>query len=111
MLRRVKNDLFDIASRIKEIDDGYFIVYNTEKERFEVHNEKQVINTLCLIVPYERLDIRTLELVRKTNISRVSDILSEIEKENARMEREKEKREKEERIANIERFLKEGKKW
>jgi hypothetical protein len=35
---KIENDLFDICNRIKEIDDGYFIIYDTEKDRFEVHS-------------------------------------------------------------------------
>lgn len=112
MLERVKNDLFNIASRIKEIDDGYFIVFNRKRKRFEVHNEKQARDTLCLIVPYDRLDIRTLELTRKTSITRVSDLLDEMENNNIRQEKEKEKIDREKRLDKIERILKEGnKKW
>lgn len=38
---RIENDALDIAARLKEIDDGYFIVYNGYFKRLEVHNKKQ----------------------------------------------------------------------
>lgn len=34
----VKNDLFGICKRIKQIDKGYFIVYSYKLRRFEIHN-------------------------------------------------------------------------
>ena len=48
---RIENDALDIAARLKEIDDGYFIVYNGYFKRLEVHNKKQGKNTFCLVVP------------------------------------------------------------
>ena len=42
---RIENDALDIAARLKEIDDGYFIVYNGYFKRLEVHNKKQGKNT------------------------------------------------------------------
>ena len=37
----IKEDLFDIVNRLKEIDDGYFVLYDLKKCRYEVHNKKQ----------------------------------------------------------------------
>ena len=42
---RIENDALDIAARLKEIDDGYFIVYNGYFKRLEVHNKKQGKNS------------------------------------------------------------------
>lgn len=85
----VKNDLYDIAKRLKEIDDGYFIFYNYRKGRYEVHSTKQVGSSLALVVPYNTLDGRTLTLVRRTSIERMDKIMEENRRKNARIERDR----------------------
>lgn len=76
-------DLFNISARLKEIDKGYFVVYSYKKKRFEVHNRLQRGGSFCLAVPYDRLDARTVELVRKTRAERTEQLLAEAEKHNA----------------------------
>lgn len=85
---RIENDVFDIASRIKEIDNGYFIMYNRTKKRFEVHNERQK-PTLALTLPFGELDFRTVDYVLKTRISRIDEIVKEIDANNDRIEKNK----------------------
>lgn len=80
----VEWDLYDIASRIKQIDDGYFIFYSYKRKKYEIHNSHQRGNTLSLILPFDKLDARALDLVRQTSRERASEYLKEIEKENER---------------------------
>ena len=79
----VVNDLYDIAKRIKEIDEQYFTFYSYEKKRYEIHHRGQVGNTLALVVPYDKLDGRTLLLVQRTRRERMDEILRETEAHNA----------------------------
>lgn len=79
----IANDLFDIASRLKEIDDGYFVCYNRKASRYEVHNNRQKGSTFCLAVPYDALDARTVELVRKTRVENACKLLEEMERANS----------------------------
>lgn len=65
-MRPVTDDVFFIASRLKETDPSYFVVYNLLKSRYEVHSKEQRGNTLCFVVPYDRLDARTLEYAKRT---------------------------------------------
>lgn len=88
----VKNDLYDIAKRLKEIDDGYFIFFNYRKKRYEIHSTKQVGSSLALVVPYNVLDGRTLTLVRQTSIERMDRIMEENRRKNARIERDRVKK-------------------
>ena len=81
----VEWDLYDIASRLREIDDGQFIFYSYKTKRYEIHNRRQRGSTLALILPYDKLDARALNLVRRTSCERASDYLKEIERENARV--------------------------
>lgn len=84
----IENDVLDIAARLKEIDDDYFVVYNGLSRRLEVHNKKQGVNTFCLVVPSNRLNARTVDLVRKTRVENSEKLLREIDEHNERIERE-----------------------
>ncbi|MBO5224213.1 MAG: hypothetical protein J6C23_06860 [Clostridia bacterium] len=85
----VTDDLYSIAGRLKEIDDGYFIYYSYKDRRFEVHNKNQRGRTLSLVLPYKRLDERTVRLVQKTRSERVDSLIRQMEEENERAERER----------------------
>ena len=84
----ITNDLFDVASRLKEIDVGYQIYYNKQLGRFEVHNRFQHGNTLSVVVPFDRLDARTVELVQKTRVENIKTLLAEMEKANEQAEKD-----------------------
>ncbi len=85
----VTNDLYSIADRIKEIDDGYFIYYSYKNRRYEVHNKNQRGRTLSLVLPYKRLDERSVRLVRETRSERMESLIRQMEEENERIDRER----------------------
>ncbi len=87
-LFEISQDLFSIASRIKEIDSAYTIFYNKKLCRYEVHNEKQRGNTLCFVVPFDDLDARTLEMVYATRVQNAEKLLQEIEQHNEKIEKD-----------------------
>ena len=62
----VTDDLYFIASRLKELDASYYVVYNTARGRYEVHSDAQKGSTLCFVVPYNELDARTLAYAART---------------------------------------------
>ena len=78
----IENDVYNIAKRIKYIDRDYFIMYNTSKENYEIHNSSQQGSTYCVTIPYNTLDERTLDFVYKTQSKNIEEILCEIENEN-----------------------------
>lgn len=82
---KIEEDVFGIVDRLKGIDDGYFVVFDTKKQSFEVHNEKQS-NTYCLTIPYDCLDSRTLQLVNMTNIQHIDNIVEDIDRNNMKVE-------------------------
>lgn len=86
MLIPIENDLFDISSRLREIDGDYFIVYNTRRGCYEVHHKGQREGTFCLTVPYGELDSRTVELVKSTRREYMDNVIREIERNNAKLE-------------------------
>ncbi len=83
----VTGDLYDIADRLKEIDPDYFVFYSYVKHRYEVHVRGQKGGTFALAVPYDKLDERTLRLVRRSRRERADEYLAELERENARLKR------------------------
>lgn len=80
----ITNDLFDIAWRLRAVNDDYRVYYNTEKNRYEVHDFKK--NTLQFVVPYDELDARTVEYARYSRVENAERIFAEIERHNAKLE-------------------------
>ena len=80
----ITNDLFDIAWRLRAVNDNYLVYYNVEKQRFEVHNSNK--NTLEFVVPYDELDARTVEYARYSRVENAEKIFAEIEKHNAKLQ-------------------------
>ncbi|MBQ9791098.1 MAG: hypothetical protein IJW28_00770 [Clostridia bacterium] len=81
----INNDLYNISNRIKLIDKDYFIVYNFQNNKFEIHNYKNARNTYSLTIPYSVLDNRTIDYVQKTHISNIDKILNEMENNNQKL--------------------------
>ncbi len=74
----INSDLFGITDRLKSVDEGYFVLYNKASSRFEVHNSKNKGDTLCVVVPYESLDARTVSHVKRTRAERVEQLMKEL---------------------------------
>lgn len=82
--RIIEDDLFGVCRRLKSIDDGYYVFRNYKTGKFEVHNRKDA-RSLCLVLPYETLDERTVSRVLYTRAERLAKIESAIERANARI--------------------------
>ena len=79
---KICGDVFNISKRIKDIDCGYYIVFNTFKQSYEIHNSKQIGSTFCLTLPFNELDERCLEYILKTQSSNIDEIIEKLEIEN-----------------------------
>lgn len=90
-LFEVRNDLFDVSARIKSIDENYKIYFNGDTRRYELHHTKKK-PTYQLTFPFARLDKRALDYTVKTAIKNRELILKEIEEQNAKAEREKQRK-------------------
>lgn len=93
---KITHDVFDIADRIKEISPDYFVMYDKALNRFEIHNARQSPDTLSLVLPYDTLDCRAVELVLKTRVQNIENMLREMEQHNAALDREASRRAAEE---------------
>ena len=86
--RVIDGDMLGVCDRLKAIDDGYFVFLNYKTGKFEVHNRNDYPNTLCLVLPYDTLDERTVRKVRYTRAERVKELIAKLDAENERMHRD-----------------------
>lgn len=85
----LENDPYYIASRIKQVDENYFIVYNKRRQCFELHNSNQLFSTYALTIPYSQLDERTIFLARRTRRENAEKLIKEMDENNERLERKR----------------------
>lgn len=83
----IKSDVFDIVNRLCEIDHTYFVVFDTKKQKFELHSSNQPFGTYCLTIPYECLDERTITLALKTRSQNKDALIAEMEQNNQKIQR------------------------
>ena len=95
MLIEIKSDALDIVKRIKKIDKNYKLFYNTKKDAFELHNQKQLFSSFCLSFPYKFIDERMVDYTLKTRSQNKDKIFKEIEEQNKKLIEEEVKRCKE----------------
>ncbi len=77
-LQKIWHDLYEIATRLLEIDQRYELFYNHRQKRYEIHSN----GVLQIAVPFDRLDARTISLARETRLERMNEIVADIEKNN-----------------------------
>ena len=99
-LKEVKHDLFDIADRIKEVDEEYRLFYNFDRVRYEVRKRGE----LC-ITWTEPLSAALIVKLRETHVRRREQLLREIEEAEARAEKQAEARDKERIGEAVEAFM------
>lgn len=83
---KICGDVYNISKRIKEIDKDYYVMYDTSKQVFEIHNSNQIGSSYCLTLPYTELDERALKYVLKTQSVNIDEILEQIENDNNQRE-------------------------
>lgn len=91
-LQKISDDLFDICSRLLSVNDGYRVYFNRKTNKYEVHDIHQKDGTLAFVVPYDRLDARTVFYAQKTARQNADKIFAEIDEANAKADREKVKK-------------------
>ena len=82
---KIESDVFDILNRIKEIDEGYFILFDDSKNGFEVHNHNQP-DSYCFTSKYNTLDSRIIDEISLLNIANIDNIIEDIDSNNAVIE-------------------------
>jgi hypothetical protein len=82
----VESNVDHIPERLREIEPHYFVMFNPRQQKFEVHNTNQNHSTYCLTVPFDELDSRTLDEVRRTRIENGRKLMAEMEAHNLKLE-------------------------
>ena len=86
-MRHMYDDTLGIATRLRMIDDGYFILFNTMSGKFEVHNTYNGDkNTYCFTVPFNALDARTIDHCQKTRIENSDKLIKQMEEDNKKID-------------------------
>ena len=88
MLIKLHSDALNITERLKEIDQSYYLVFNTIKGKYEVHSYSQKCCSYCLTCPHVALDERLVELTKKTRRENLNELLEEIDKQNQKLEKQ-----------------------
>jgi hypothetical protein len=89
--RVIESNVFDIPERLREIDPGYFLVYNRSRDKYEVHHIENRGGTYCLTVPYDEIDSRLLDYVRETRAERAAKLFEKMERDNQKLEESRKK--------------------
>ena len=84
----IKNDVFDIADRLRQIDGGYYPVYNLTRRRYEIHHAQQR-PTLCVVLPYDSLDSRAIDRLYATMAVDRDEYVRRIDEHNDKLARDK----------------------
>lgn len=84
----IESDCLEIIKRIKAVDEDYFVVFDLDKKKFELHNKSQGGNTYCLTFPFDTLDERAVTLVLKTRVQNSDALFEEMQRENEKQEKD-----------------------
>ena len=99
----IRSDVFDVADRIREVDERYRLYYNLDKARFEVRlagDEENIAVTWT-----GSLDARLVTKLRETHVRRRDALIKEIEESEARAQRQAESAARERIGARSEEFM------
>ena len=102
-LIEIRSDVFDIADRMKEVDERYLLFYNLDKARFEVRlkgREEEIAVTW-----QGALDARLLQKLRETHVRRRDELIKEIERSEARAQANEDAARREAIAAKTEEFM------
>lgn len=90
----IENDVLGVVKALKAYDPTYFVIYHSFNKRYEVHNIEQPGYTYAMSLPDGKLDKRLVERVILTDVKRRGRLVfDDIKKQQAQLQREKEKTE------------------
>ena len=77
-------DPFDVSVRIQDFVPSWRLFYNLRESRYEVHDiESGEWRTLVSVLPFDRIDQRTIDYLKKHRKDRFGKIMREIDDNNA----------------------------
>lgn len=79
----INENVFNITSRLKQINPNFFIMYNLNTKKFELHDNNYGALSYILSFPYNTLDGRAIDYVKK-NFNKEIDY-DEVDKYNKKI--------------------------
>ena len=77
-------DPFDVYMRIRDIVPSWRIFWNRRESRYEVHDiESGQWHTLVSVLPFETIDQRTVDYLKRNNRVHFGKVMRQIEENNA----------------------------
>lgn len=88
----VVSHALDIPARLKALDEGFFVMLNVRTQKFEIWRRDGEDGVLECVLPYDRLDERTVRHAREYRAERMEQLMREAEEHNRRLEAEAQRR-------------------
>ena len=82
----VTGNALDIPQRLKEMDEGYFVMFNVRHQKYEIWHGSGSGGVLECVLPYDALDARAIRHVREHRIERQEELIREVEAHNRLLE-------------------------
>ncbi len=91
-LKPIFSNVFCIPERLRRNDPNLFVVFNSLTDKYEIHSLENKGNSFSLQVPFEELDARIEEFVKKYDLRRHGrKIFYEMESKNEAIEKSMER--------------------
>ena len=84
MKRIINQDVYDIVKQIKAIDKNYFVMYDEQKKKYELHDKRQ--KPTFSITLFDKLDKRSIKKVYSTQSKNALELFKAIDQTNKRVE-------------------------
>lgn len=104
-LEIIKDDMFEIAKRLKSINKNYVLVRNKKLNRFELHFLRPILS-LEAVFPYKSIDKRMVDYVNKYKKENIDKIIKQIDENNEKITEKNNKTFKQDYIDKIKEDLK-----
>lgn len=88
----VEQSVYDIPKRIEEYDKDMFVVFNSLKQKYELHSIQYPGDTFQTTFPFNELDARALRHVWENDLSvHGRNIFKQIERDEEKMKKSKDR--------------------
>ena len=84
----METSAYQIPERVRTFGDDLFVVFNSVRQKYEIHSTENIGSTHCFSVHLDQLDCRVLDMVREYDIrTRGKQVFRDMERHNERLER------------------------
>ena len=85
----IHKDLFNISEKIKRFNKSFKVAYNLRKNRFEIFQKVVIGYQLNSVIPYDKLDMRTIKWLYSSLNANYDMLFREIDEHNKNIEKSK----------------------